>query len=111
MPLYNIRAVKNGYVVQLTEYGDDYIAATLKDVAVLAGEYFAENNPVHYRSETGNQLPEIIRLARGGAKIEAIKMMRSQYSSTLGLREAKDLVDAFYEAYRSQIPEFSYEKS
>lgn len=97
MTVHHIRAVQNGYLVQLDEYGHEYIAATLKDVAVLAGEIQYGNDHVHYSGT--NCLPEIVDLAKRGQKIAAIKLLRSQYTSVFGLREAKDLVEAFMDLH------------
>jgi ribosomal protein L7/L12 len=110
MTLHHIRAVQNGYIVQLTEYGDEYIAATLKDVAVLAGEIQYGSDHVHYTG--ANCLPEIVALAKTGNKIAAIKLLRSHYTAVFGLREAKDLVEAFMDLHQtvySQEPAFPHQ--
>ena len=102
MTLFNIRAVKNGYLVQKDEWEGEYIAATLKEAAVIAGEIFEDRNTIHYSSNHENQMPEIIDLAKRGQKISAIKLLRSQYNHVLGLKEAKDLVEAIASGYSGE---------
>lgn len=94
---YNIRSVTNGYVLT-NGYGDEYIAKSLLDAATVTGEYVPTNTSVMYGvGRSKDTLREVVRLASAGEKISAIKLLRDCYSSTLGLREAKELVELFIE--------------
>lgn len=94
---YHIRSVTNGYVLT-NGYGDEYIAKSLLDAATVTGEYIPNSSSMAYATgKSKDTLREVVRLASAGEKISAIKLLRDCYSSTLGLREAKELVELFIE--------------
>lgn len=59
-------------------------------------------DPAAAPTETDPITPEIAEAIRAGRKIEAIKLYRQAHG--LGLKEAKDAVDAHEAAYRSIAP-------
>lgn len=46
---------------------------------------------------------DVVNAIRSGRKIEAIKLLRAERG--LGLKEAKELVDAFNEKHPSEVPD------
>lgn len=94
--LVNIRVAKNGFVLVYSDGGWE-IAKTLAEAAVLIGEQEPQTTPsgCHYaENKTRAELDTILHFAFQGYKIDAIKRMRDLFVPRLGLREAKELVEA-----------------
>jgi ribosomal protein L7/L12 len=88
-----IRSAQNGFILVIN--GREHIATSLMQAAKLAGEYIVDPGRVEYnKSSNTNSVFEVRDLAHNGNKIGAIKALRGLYTHTIGLREAKDLVEA-----------------
>lgn len=92
-----IRSVSNGYIVNYN--GEEYIASTLAQAAVIIGEYFPTpeiSSTVYAEGQSAMILRNVRSFARQGEKINAIKELRNCFTPRLGLCEAKEMVDTFF---------------
>lgn len=101
MRLEKITVAQNGFVLE-THYGESYVAKTLVEAAELCGESIPVREPLpdvlsrtEYASgHDGYSLNTVKVLAAAGQKIDAIKLLRDMYKPALGLRVAKELIEA-----------------
>lgn len=93
MRLDNIRVAQNGFVLE-DDRGYMHVAKTLTEAAQIAGE-FPPNlaTAVYAPGLSAHNLLDARREALAGNKINAIKIVRDCFTSKLGLREAKDIVE------------------
>lgn len=88
----NIRTVNNGFIIEVN--GVEYIAKTLMEAAAFAGEIPHGGPRTEYaKGRDADSLEYTMHLIEYVGRIQAIKHLRSCYTPTLGLREAKELVD------------------
>lgn len=93
MNVKNIRVAQNGFVLEDT-FGNLLIAKTLLEAAQLAGESVQSTTySVYAPGFDSNDLNNVKHYMRDGRKIDAIKLLRDMFSTRLGLREAKDIVE------------------
>lgn len=93
MNVKNIRVAQNGFVLEDT-FGNLHVAKTLLEVAQLAGESVpSTTSSVYAPGFDSNDLNAVKHYMRDGRKIDAIKLLRDMFSTRLGLREAKDIVE------------------
>ena len=93
MHLGNIKAANNGFILE-DVYGHLYVAKTLFEAAQIAGESVPSTaSSVYAPGFDSNDLNNVKHYMREGKKIEAIKLLRDIFTTRLGLREAKDIVE------------------
>lgn len=93
MHLGNIKAANNGFILE-DVYGHLYVAKTLFEAAQIAGESVPSTASSTYaKGFDSNDLNNVKHYVREGRKIEAIKLLRDMFTTRLGLREAKDIVE------------------
>lgn len=93
MHLGNIKAANNGFILE-DVYGHLYVAKTLLEAAQIAGESVPPTTSSAYAPGfDSNDLNNVKHYMREGKKIEAIKLLRDIFTTRLGLREAKDIVE------------------
>ena len=93
MHLGNIKAANNGFILE-DVYGHLYVAKTLLEAAQIAGESVPPTtSSVYAPGFDSNDLNNVKHYMREGKKIEAIKLLRDMFTTRLGLREAKDIVE------------------
>ena len=93
MHLGNIKAANNGFILE-DVYGHLYVAKTLLEAAQIAGESVPPTtSSVYAPGFDSNDLNNVKHYTREGKKIEAIKLLRDMFTTRLGLREAKDIVE------------------
>ena len=93
MHLGNIKAANNGFILE-DVYGHLYVAKTLLEAAQIAGESVPPTtSSVYAPGFDSNDLNNVKHYVREGRKIEAIKLLRDMFTTRLGLREAKDIVE------------------
>ena len=94
MRLETIRAAKNGFILE-DEYGNLHVAKTLVEAAELAGELdnSVRRLTVYTPGYNDENLRQVREAFRAGDKIRAIKQLRDCFTPTLGLREAKEMVE------------------
>ena len=93
MRLEKINVAMNGFVLE-DDYGNMHIAKTLLEAAQIAGESVPPTTSSAYAPGfDSNDLNNVKHYMREGKKIEAIKLLRDIFTTRLGLREAKDIVE------------------
>lgn len=93
MHLERIRIAQNGFVLE-DIYGNMHIAKTLLEAAQIAGESVPPTtSSIYAPGFDSNDLNNVKHYMREGKKIEAIKLLRDIFTTRLGLREAKDIVE------------------
>lgn len=93
MRLEKINVAMNGFVLE-DEYGNTHIAKTLLEAAQIAGESVPPTaSSIYAPGFDSNDLNNVKHYMREGKKIEAIKLLRDMFTTRLGLREAKDIVE------------------
>jgi ribosomal protein L7/L12 len=86
-----IRSAENGYIV--CRDGKEFIAADLLAAARLVGEIVPNSYCTYQYHANKGDLVRVRSYFEEGKKIEAIKALRNAFNPTLGLREAKDIVE------------------
>ena len=93
MRLEKINVAMNGFVLE-DDYGNMHIAKTLLEAAQIAGESVPPTTSSAYAPGfDSNDLNNVKHYMCEGKKIEAIKLLRDIFTTRLGLREAKDIVE------------------
>ena len=93
MRLEKINVAMNGFVLE-DDYGNMHIAKTLLEAAQIAGESVPPTtSSIYAPGVDSNDLNNVKHYMREGKKIEAIKLLRDMFTTRLGLREAKDIVE------------------
>ena len=100
LPVKVVEALQRGNILDAIKLLRDANGLGLKDAKDVADRYLRGNTVVAAPSRLpGPPPPDVVSALQQGSKIEAIRLMRER--SGLGLKEAKDAVDA-YEA-RTQL--------
>ncbi len=92
-----IRSVSNGYIVNYN--GNEYIASTLAQAAAIIGEPFPApefSSTIYEEGCSAVILRNVRSFVRQGERINAIKELRNCFTPRLGLREAKEILDTFF---------------
>lgn len=94
MKLEGIGVAENGFILH-DSFGKTHVAKTLTEAAMIAGEVTVQ--PTSYTAYSPGfnhcDLRYVKILYKQGDRIAAIKMLRDCFSPSLGLKEAKELVE------------------
>jgi len=94
MKLEGIGVAENGFILH-DSFGKTHVAKTLTEAAMIAGESIVHLSARTLYSPGSSQtdLRDVKILYKQGDRIAAIKMLRDCFSPSLGLKEAKELVE------------------
>lgn len=93
MRLGTIKVAENGFVLE-DAFGNLYIAKTLVEAAELTGEINSIRQSTNYTPGfSAEDLRQVREAFRAGDKIRAIKQLRDCFKPTIGLKEAKEMVE------------------
>ena len=92
----NIQQANNGFVVTHAS-GEMYVYKTLQEMAdaIEGSRYNSVTTSVYAPGADVHTLFRASSLAATGHKIDAIKELRNAFVPRLGLKEAKDIIEAF----------------
>jgi ribosomal protein L7/L12 len=97
MKLDEIRVASNGYVL-MDRQGDYHIASTLGEAAKIVGETYLQSysedlGVVYAKGHGRDSLVQASIAMKAGRKIDAIKILRTCFTTRLGLLETKELLE------------------